>query len=86
MSKICTKCDTEKPLDDYYFRKDNGTHRNECKECFKSHRSRYRKSNPETVNASNRKSYAKNFRQRAGRKSSFSNKRTGNGTLTPAQF
>lgn len=34
MAKICTKCGKEKPLSEFYFRKDSGKYRNECKECF----------------------------------------------------
>lgn len=32
MKKICKICHEEKELDEFYFRKDNGKHRNECKE------------------------------------------------------
>lgn len=41
-SKVCRICGTEKSLDDFYFRKDNNTHRSECKECTKE-REKYRK-------------------------------------------
>lgn len=32
--KVCRICETEKPLSAFYFRKDSGTHRSECKECL----------------------------------------------------
>ena len=32
-TKICTKCGIEKPLSEFYFRKDNNKYRNECKKC-----------------------------------------------------
>jgi hypothetical protein len=31
--KVCKLCGTEKPLDDFYYRKDVKKYRNECKEC-----------------------------------------------------
>lgn len=34
-TKKCNKCGTEKPLSEYYYRKDNDTHRKECKSCLK---------------------------------------------------
>lgn len=33
--KRCRLCGIEKPLTDFYFRKDSGHYRNECKECIK---------------------------------------------------
>ena len=33
--KICTKCNVEKPLTDYYIIKKSGNHHGSCKECFK---------------------------------------------------
>ena len=32
--KICTKCEIEKELLEFYFRKDCNNYRNQCKECF----------------------------------------------------
>jgi 5-methylcytosine-specific restriction endonuclease McrA len=55
--KTCTKCQVEKSLEDFYYRKDTGKYRNECRECVKAHRSKYRKDNPSVVNAANRKNY-----------------------------
>lgn len=33
--KICRICGVEKPLTEYYFRKDSRHYRNECKDCLK---------------------------------------------------
>lgn len=33
--KICETCEVSKPLDDFYFRKESGKHRSDCKECRK---------------------------------------------------
>lgn len=33
-TKICRLCDKEKPLSEFYFRKDSGKYRSECKECL----------------------------------------------------
>lgn len=33
-TKECRICQTTKPLDDFYYRKDVGKHRSECKECL----------------------------------------------------
>lgn len=33
-SKICTKCNTELPISNFYYRADSGKYRNECKECL----------------------------------------------------
>ena len=40
--KMCRCCQVEKPLSDFYFRKENNTPRNECKECV-IERQRYKK-------------------------------------------
>lgn len=38
-TKQCRLCHTEKPLSEYYYRKDSHTYRSECKECTnESHR------------------------------------------------
>lgn len=34
-NKACRKCGANKPLKDFYFRKDSGNSRSECKECLK---------------------------------------------------
>jgi hypothetical protein len=35
-NKICNKCNLEKPISEFYFRKDNNKYRRECKDCFDS--------------------------------------------------
>lgn len=35
-TSVCRICGIEKPLEDFYYRKDTGRHRRECKECTKS--------------------------------------------------
>ncbi len=74
--KTCTKCREAKSLDDFYFRKESGKHRNECKECVKgvqkeSYSSKkdvkivmatdYQKSNPEARKAIAANQKAKRF-------------------------
>jgi len=56
---VCRTCNQEKNESDFYFRKDNQKHRTDCKCCVRKTRGRYRKENPEKVNAANRKSYNK---------------------------
>lgn len=34
-TKQCRVCRTEKPIEEFYYRKDTGTYRNECKSCLK---------------------------------------------------
>ena len=41
-SKMCRCCQVEKPLNEYYYRKDNSSYRTECKECV-IERQRYKK-------------------------------------------
>ena len=55
----CRDCGETKPSSEYYHRKDSGKYRTDCKECIRSKRSKYRKDNPEVVNATNRRAYAK---------------------------
>ena len=38
-TQVCTKCRLEKPLSEYYFRKDTQKHRRDCQDC----RSKYKK-------------------------------------------
>lgn len=33
MKKVCNKCFVEKIISDFYYRKDNNTYRNDCKQC-----------------------------------------------------
>lgn len=32
-TRVCTKCDTEKPLSDFPFRKEKGYHKHQCRAC-----------------------------------------------------
>ena len=34
-TKVCRLCGVEKPISEFYFRKDSGHYRSECKECLK---------------------------------------------------
>lgn len=57
-TKICTCCNTEKSLHEFYFRKDSGKYRNECKEC----RNNQTKLN-KTAKHSYYSEYAKKYRE-----------------------
>ncbi len=35
MTQVCSKCNKEKPLDDFHYRKDSKKHRSQCKVCWK---------------------------------------------------
>ena len=48
-TKECNKCGVEKPLEDFYFRKDQGKHRKECKVCQNETKKVYRKNNPKEI-------------------------------------
>ena len=56
--KVCIKCNIEKNLTEFYFRKDNGKYRNECKECWNNRIALKRKENPEYM-----KNYLKDWRE-----------------------
>jgi len=45
--KVCKKCNLEKDLSEFYFRKDSSKHRNDCKECFGSKTKDRRLKNPD---------------------------------------
>jgi hypothetical protein len=45
--KVCKKCNLEKDLSDFYFRKDSSKYRNDCKECFGSNTKDRRLKNPD---------------------------------------
>lgn len=60
MTKVCTKCGVEKSIDNFYFRKDSGKYRNECKECLCSDRRKYRKENKEKISIAAKKSREQN--------------------------
>ena len=34
-TKVCRLCGVEKPISEFYFRKDSGHYRSECKECLR---------------------------------------------------
>lgn len=59
----CRDCGEVKPSSEYYYRKESGKYRTDCKECVRAKRSKYRKENPEVVNAANRKCYATRTQQ-----------------------
>lgn len=69
LSKVCTICNTEKSIKEFYFRKDNKKYRNECKQCklaldkvyaeknkkkIKEYQSKYYRENAEYVKARQR--------------------------------
>lgn len=58
--KICSKCGIEKSLGDFYFRKDTGSYRNECKPCNLKTKKEYRDSNPELMAKAHRDYYERN--------------------------
>jgi hypothetical protein len=45
--KVCKKCNLEKDLSEFYFRKDSNKYRNDCKECFGSSTKDRRLENPD---------------------------------------
>ena len=47
--KVCTKCNKEKNLTEYY--KQGGGHKAACKECAKAYSKKWQKENPEKVKA-----------------------------------
>lgn len=50
-SKVCSKCEVEKGLGKFYFRKDTQKYRNECKVCGGSNDKTYREANKEELRA-----------------------------------
>jgi hypothetical protein len=50
-TKKCSKCGKIKTLDIFYWRKDNGTYRNDCKECQRARSRIYRLNNAEKIEA-----------------------------------
>ncbi len=47
MSIACNKCNLEKPLTEFYFRKDNNTYRKTCKKCWDIKNKLWAKNNPD---------------------------------------
>ena len=60
ITKICIKCNTEKEINEFPFRKDNGTFRNVCKKCISLKAKIDRKNNPEKHKLRDRISREKN--------------------------
>jgi hypothetical protein len=58
--QTCSKCQIEKPLHDFYFRKDNKKHRTECKKCHLKQKHVYHVNNKNLKDQYNRKYYLKN--------------------------
>lgn len=48
-TKICTKCNIEKELSEFHFRKDNNKYRNECKSCWAERKKAWRQANQEQI-------------------------------------
>ena len=63
-TQICSQCGEEKKLNEFYFRKDTGKYRNDCKECRKVKDKNYREKNKEKVKAYQQE-YRENHRQEA---------------------
>lgn len=47
--KVCTKCNVEKPLDEFYYRKDTNRFNRRCKECDKNYHQKYYDKHKETI-------------------------------------
>ena len=58
MTRLCSKCRTEKPVEDFHFH--YGKPRSECKSCSKEEARRWRENNREKHNALHRKLYWRN--------------------------
>ena len=60
--KVCTKCNEEKPLDDFHFaKKAEGKRSSWCKSCKQAYESEYYRNNPrrrEQINAQNKRGKA----------------------------
>lgn len=59
-SKICSKCNIDKPLSEFNFRKDNNKYRNECKECLYAQHQKLKLENYDQYLINQRLSYHKN--------------------------
>lgn len=57
---ICTKCQIDKSLSEFYFRKDTENYRKECKDCIKNLRKIYRTNNYDKVIESKKEYYYNN--------------------------
>ena len=54
MTKTCTKCNIDKELSEFYYRKDSNKYRGECIACHNAHNLLYRESNREELLAKKR--------------------------------
>lgn len=45
ITKVCNTCGEEKPITDFYFRKDNNKYREDCKKCNKAYHAKYYRDN-----------------------------------------
>ena len=61
--KKCIKCNLLLPNEEFYFRKDSNTYRNECKECHHKQTKKYRQKNKERLNKISRE-YHKKHREK----------------------
>lgn len=52
MSKVCTKCKIDKPLDSFYYQKKNNRHVAQCKPCIRTRENEIRKRKQDEVNPS----------------------------------
>ena len=59
-TQVCTKCGLEKPLSEYYFKKDTNSYRRDCKECAKKRRRTRYHANPEKERAKSKAYYRAN--------------------------
>ena len=66
-TKICSKCNQIKSIDNFYWRKDSNRHRNECKECQRAKTKIYSLNNSDKIreyckkNKERRAEYNKNY-------------------------
>jgi hypothetical protein len=63
-TQVCTKCGLEKPLSEYYVRKDKNIYRRDCKTCQKKRGLAYREANREKIRAVNKARYRANPEKR----------------------
>lgn len=68
--KVCSKCNLEKNLGEFYFRKDTEKYRNDCKECFNLKVKSNRIKNPSYM-----KDYLKEWRENNPNANSINSKR-----------
>jgi len=61
-TQVCTKCRLEKPLSEYYFRKDTQKHRRDCQDCRSKYNKTYQKAYDE-ANLEKRRASNKAWRE-----------------------